>query len=162
MNNRSSGTGIILLSLFVACVLEVLPLPQLVLLWRPEWLLLVLLYWILEVPQRIGVLWGFGAGLALDFLTSVTLGQWALAFSLGAWAMIAARKRMKVFSPFQQSAVVFLIAGTVSLAAFSVQESVGRTFLPPYTIVLSAFVSALLWVPVCALLREVQARFLVR
>ena len=50
----------------------------------------------------------------------------------------------------------------LTMLAFLVQESVGRTLYPPYTILYSSVTSALLWRPVCAALRWVQLRFLVR
>ena len=60
------------------------------------------------------------------------------------------------------SSVVFLLVGSAQLLAYLVQESVGRTFYPPYTILYSAAASAVIWRPLCALLRWVQLRFLVR
>ena len=160
--DRPSGTGVIIVSLLIAALLEVVPLPEALNWVRPEWMLLVLVYWVLALPRRIGVLWGFGVGLYHDVLVGTTLGQWGLAFALGAYVMLAAYKRMRVFTSLQQCAVVFLLIGTVSLLAYSVQESVGRTSYPPYTILYASFTSALFWRPVCAVLRWVQLRFLVR
>jgi len=62
----------------------------------------------------------------------------------------------------QQCAVIFLLVGSVSLLAYLVQEAVGRTLYPPYTILYSSLASAIVWRPVCALLRWVQLRFIVR
>ena len=132
--DRPSGTGVIIVSLLIAALLEVVPLPEALNWVRPEWMLLVLVYWVLALPRRIGVLWGFGVGLYHDVLVGTTLGQWGLAFALGAYVMLAAYKRMRVFTSIQQCAVVFLLVGTVSLLAYMVQESVGRTLYPPYTI----------------------------
>ena len=160
--DRPSGTGGIIVSLLIAALLEVVPLPEALNWVRPEWMLLVLVYWVLALPRRIGVLWGFGVGLYHDVLVGTTLGQWGLAFALGAYVMLAAYKRMRVFTSIQQCAVVFLLVGTVSLLAYMVQESVGRTLYPPYTILYASFTSALFWRPVCAVLRWVQLRFLVR
>lgn len=161
-SERPAGTGVILVTLVVAALLEVVPLSDNLDWVRPEWLLLVLLYWILSLPHRIGVLWGFMVGLYQDVLVGTTLGQWGLAYALGAYFMLAAYKRMRVFPPLQQSAVVFLLVGSAQLLAYLVQESVGRTFYPPYTILYSAAASAVIWRPLCALLRWVQLRFLVR
>ena len=133
-SDRPSGTGVIIVSLLIAALLEVVPFPEAINWIRPEWMLLVLVYWVLALPRRIGVLWGFGVGLYYDVLVGATLGQWGLAFALGAYVMLAAYKRMRVFTSLQQCAVVFLLIGTVSLLAYSVQESVGRTSYPPYTI----------------------------
>ena len=160
--DRPSGTGVIIVSLLIAALLEVVPLPEALNWVRPEWMLLVLVYWVLALPRRIGVLWGFGVGLYHDVLVGTTLGQWGLAFALGAYVMLAAYKRMRVFTSIQQCAVVFLLVGTVSLLAYMVQESVGRTLYPPYTILYASFTSALFWRPVCAVLRWDQLRFLVR
>ena len=162
MHDRPAGTGVIIVTLLIAALLEVVPLPDSVNWVRPEWILLVLVYWVLELPSRIGVLWGFFVGLYHDVLVGTTLGQWGLAYALGAFVMLAAYKRMRVFTSLQQCAVVFLLVGTVSLLAFLVQESVGRTLYPPYTILYASLTSAVLWRPVCALLRWVQLRFLVR
>ena len=161
-SDRPSGTGVIIVSLLIAALLEVVPFPEAINWIRPEWMLLVLVYWVLALPRRIGVLWGLGVGLYYDVLVGATLGQWGLAFALGAYVMLAAYKRMRVFTSLQQCAVVFLLIGTVSLLAYSVQESVGRTSYPPYTILYASFTSALFWRPVCAVLRWVQLRFLVR
>jgi rod shape-determining protein MreD len=57
---------------------------------------------------------------------------------------------------------VLFRSGSANLLAFLVQESVGRTFYPPYTILYSCAASAVLWRPVCAALRWSQHRFLVR
>ncbi|MCG8392937.1 MAG: rod shape-determining protein MreD [Pseudomonadales bacterium] len=162
VNDRPAGTGVIIVTLLIAALLEVIPMPDSLDWVRPEWMLLVLVYWVLEVPGRIGVLWGFFVGLYHDVLVGTTLGQWGLSYALGAFVMLAAYKRMRVFTLIQQCAVIFLLVGTVSLLAYLVQESVGRTLYPPYTILYASLSSAVLWRPVCALLRWVQLRFLVR
>ena len=92
---KPAGTGVILVTLFLAGLLEVVPLPEDLNWLRPDWLLLVLMYWVLALPHRVGVLWGFVVGLYHDVLVGTTLGQWALAYSLGAYFMLAAYKRMR-------------------------------------------------------------------
>ena len=161
-DDRPAGTGVLVVTLLLATLLEVIPLPETANWVRPEWMLLVLVYWVLTLPRRVGVLWGFFVGLYMDVLTGATLGQWGLGFSLGAFIMLLAYKRMRVFTVLQQCAVIFLLVGSVSLLAYLVQEAVGRTLYPPYTILYSSLASAVVWRPVCALLRWVQLRFIVR
>jgi len=161
-NERPAGTGVILVTFVVAALLEVIPLNQTLDWVRPEWMLLVLLYWVLSLPHRIGVLWGFLVGLYLDVLVGAPLGQRDLSYAFGASFMLAAYKRLRVFPLLQQSAVVFLLVGSANLIAYLVQESVGRTLYPPYTILYSAAASAVLWRPLCTALRWTQHRFLVR
>ena len=52
--------------------------------------------------------------------------------------------------------------GQEGSVAYLVQESVGRTLYPPYTILYSAAASAVLWRSLCTALRWTQHRFLVR
>ena len=91
-NERPAGTGVILVTFVVAALLEVIPLNQTLDWVRPEWMLLVLLYWVLSLPHRIGVLWGFLVGLYLDVLVGATLGQWALSYAFGAYKLYEVSK----------------------------------------------------------------------
>ena len=159
---KASGTGAILVTILLAGLLAILPLPDALALGRPEWLTLVLIYWVIALPQRIGVFWGFGVGLFQDVLTGSVLGQHAIALAVVAYIALAVHKRLRVFPPLQQAVVVFLLIGTGSLLAYIVQNAVGRALLPPVWVLLPALVSALIWRPVFAVLRWTRRRFLVR
>ena len=50
----------------VALMLTLVPLPLWAEVLRPEWVTLVLIYWCIALPQRIGVFTGWLAGLMLD------------------------------------------------------------------------------------------------
>ena len=63
---ESRGTPAVIATIFIAALLTVLPLPEAVSLGRPEWLSLVLIYWVIALPHRVGVLWGFAVGLFQD------------------------------------------------------------------------------------------------
>ncbi len=156
------GTAAIIGTFLVAAWLTVLPLPDAVEFGRPTWLALALIYWVIALPHRIGVLWGFAVGLFQDVLTGVVLGQHAVALAVVAYVALAAHKRIRVFPPLQQSVVVFLLTGTGALIAYTVQSAVGRVLVPPVWVLLPALVSALIWRPVFGLLRWVRRRFMVR
>lgn len=160
-NSPPTGTGIVLVTLLFAAILEVISLPASAELYRPHWLLMTLLYWIVAIPHRIGVFWGLACGLFLDVLLGTPLGQWGLAFAFAAFVSLLAHKRLRVFVTIQQSAVIFLFVGCAGLIAYLVQDAVGRTLLPPYTILSSALVSAILWHPLTLVLRWIQYRFLI-
>ena len=160
--NRSAGTPVIIVTLFIAAWLQVLPLPEILDLGRPEWLTLVLLYWVIALPHRIGVLWGFAVGLFQDVLTGAVLGQHALALALVAWIALSAYKRIRVFPALQQRVVIFLLVGSGSLVVYTIQDAVGRALLAPAWVLLPALVSALIWRPVFGLLRYLRRTFMVR
>ena len=106
--------------------------------------------------------WGFATGLFMDVLVGALLGQYALAFAVIAWIAALVHKRMRVFPPIQQSAVVFMMVGAAVLTAYLIQDAIGRAHLAPWLMLLSAVTSALFWRPVYGLLRWVRRRFLVR
>src|SRR5580658_6071817 len=70
------------LSALVALALAVLPLPSVLEVFRPDFLVLVVLYWSIESPRAGGLTLAFMSGLALDVLQGVVLGQHALALTL--------------------------------------------------------------------------------
>ena len=79
LTTRSQGGLTIALSFFVALILTIIPLPDWMASFRPEWVALTLIYWSMALPQRVGVGIGWGLGLALDVLKGALLGQHALA-----------------------------------------------------------------------------------
>lgn len=158
----ASGTPVIIVTLLLAALLELLALPETLDRLRPEWLCLVMIYWILALPHRIGVLWGFAIGLFQDALLGSVLGQHALAYSVVAWITVLAYKRLRVFPALQQSGVVFMLAGTAVLISYTVQNAAGRGVQSPVVALLPALTSVLLWRPVYLFLRQVRRRFLVR
>ncbi len=86
------------LSALVALALAVLPLPVVLDPFRPDFLVLVVFYWSIESPRAGGLTLAFMAGLALDVIQGVVLGQHALALTLmAAWATHL-RLRLRVFS----------------------------------------------------------------
>lgn len=161
-DQQSTGTPVVVATFFIAAWLQVLPLPEVLDMGRPEWISLVLIYWVIALPHRIGVLWGFAVGLFQDVLTGAVLGQHALAMALVAWIALSAYKRIRVFPPLQQSVVIFLLIGSGSLVAYTIQDATGRALLAPAWVLLPALISALIWRPAFGLLRYVRRTFMVR
>lgn len=161
-NQSPAGTSVILLTLFVASWLEVLPLPDAIEYLRPEWLILTMIYWTIALPHRVGVVWAASVGLFHDVLVGTLLGQHALAMTLVVYITQSTYKRLRVFPPLQQSAVVFMLTGVAVIAGHMIQDIGGRAQLSPMTMLLSAVASAFLWRPSYMALRWVRRQFLVR
>ena len=64
----------VILSFLTAFVLTLLPLPDWANAYRPDWVALVLIYWCLDLPHRIGPGVGWVAGLMLDITQASLLG----------------------------------------------------------------------------------------
>ncbi|MFY0992356.1 rod shape-determining protein MreD [Halomonas sp. C05BenzN] len=132
------------LTLLLALCLQVMPLADGWQIWRPDWLGLMLIYWCMKAPLRVGVVHGFVLGILLDLIEGVTLGQNALIFSLLAFLCALVYPRFRAYSLLQQAVLIFVLLGTVQLA-----EQWLRTLLGPFSIHLSfllpSLIGAVLW-----------------
>ena len=115
MNVSLRGLATTWISLFLALCLQVMPLPDAWLVWRPDWLGLVLIYWCVVAPQRIGVFHGFILGLLLDLIEGAPLGQNALVMALIAFLALLVYQRMRAYALVQQAVLVFVLLGIAQL-----------------------------------------------
>ncbi|MCU7891916.1 MAG: rod shape-determining protein MreD, partial [Candidatus Thiodiazotropha sp. (ex Ustalcina ferruginea)] len=87
---------VIYLTLLVGFILTIMPLPEWAAAYRPQWVALILIYWCMAIPERIGVGIGWTTGLLLDVLTGTLLGQHALGLSVIAYIMLKLHLRVRV------------------------------------------------------------------
>jgi rod shape-determining protein MreD len=154
----SNGLWAIVGTFLVAYLFAVYPLPGWLVWARPECVALVLIYWVVALPQRIGVLTAFLVGVVLDILEGAVLGQNALALSFVAFLAFILYQRLRVFNLWQQAAVVFMLLGLNQLLVQWVQNATSQgaqsmSFLMP------ALMGALLWPGVFIVLRHVRRRY---
>jgi len=80
MNNSTSGYWIIWFSLFAGLLLQILPWTSSLYMLKPHWLMLILVYWILVLPHRVGIGTAFLIGIILDLFLGTVLGYMPLFF----------------------------------------------------------------------------------
>jgi rod shape-determining protein MreD len=97
----------ILVSIFIAMVLVVMKLPQSFEAWRPDWVGVVVIAWVIFIPRVCGPVFGMLVGLAVDVLMGESLGVYALIYAMLAYMANVINFKMKMFKPFQQALVVF-------------------------------------------------------
>ena len=158
IGQESQGYWVVLLSFVAAYVLAVLPLPQWLLWGRPEWPALVLIYWTIALPQRVGIVTGLLLGVGLDVLEGAVLGQNAFALVVVALLSLVLYQRLRVYSLWQQAGVVFVLIGINQLICQWVQnlQGVGARSL---FFLLPAVSSALLWPVVLHTLRGLRRHY---
>ena len=114
------------LSALGALALAVIPLPGALDPLRPDFLVLVVFFWSIESPRAGGLALAFFAGLALDVINGVVLGQHALALTLmAAWATHL-RLRLRVFSLLSQSLTIFALLTGYQFILFWVDGATGN------------------------------------
>ncbi len=157
---RVHGYWVIVLSFFAAYVLAVIPMPHWMQWVRPEWLALILIYWTIALPHRVGILTALLLGLGLDALEGAVLGQNAFSLVVVALLSLTLYQRLRVFALWQQAGTVFVLVGINQLVCQWVQnlEGVGA---PSLLFLLPAVSSALLWPLVLHLLRQLRRHYMV-
>lgn len=156
---RHQGGWIIFVSLVVALMLTILPLPEWAEYYRPEWPALVLIYWCMALPQRVGVGIGWIVGLLVDVLKGALLGQHALGLAVIAYITLNLHQRIRVFPLWQQAVTVLVLLALYQLLILwfdgitAGQTSKGWIYWMP------SVVSMVLWPWVFVLLRDIRRRF---
>ena len=93
----------------VAMIVSLIRWPDWAQSFRPDWVGMVLIYWCLAIPHRVGVGTGFVVGLMEDILYGSLLGQYALAKTLIAFVAVRMHLKIRMFPRWQQAVVVFLL-----------------------------------------------------
>ena len=66
IKEKSNGKWVITLSFFLAYLLAIVPFPEWAMDYRPEWVSMVLVYWVMALPYRVGIGSAWFIGLILD------------------------------------------------------------------------------------------------
>ena len=123
----SENWGSIISSLALAMILTAIPLPDLLAAVRPGWVALVLVYWVIAVPHKVGVVTAWITGLFLDVLSGTVLGQHALALSLIAYITYVLHLRIRVFPLWQQCLSMIVLIGLYQLVNIMIMRAVNMT-----------------------------------
>jgi rod shape-determining protein MreD len=145
------------LSALVALALAIIPLPTVLDVLRPDFLVLVVFYWSIESPRAGGLALAFFAGLALDVINGMVLGQHALALTLtAAWATHL-RLRLRVFSILSQSLTIFALLTAYQFILFWVDGATGNP-VTSFGRWLAPVISAVIWPLLAGTLSRLRER----
>ena len=143
--------------IFFALVLKVTPLPYKLAVVRPEWVCILVIYWIINKPHEFGVVFAWSVGLFQDWIELNVWGAHALALTVIAYICLVSWQRIRSYSIWQQAMWVFVLVGTHQVIVSWVQGMAGY-HSPTHQILLPTLTSALLW-PLCSwLLRRMQQK----
>ncbi len=155
---KHHGGVVIIITFIIALLLTIIPLPDSLRYVRPDWVGLVLIYWCLALPDRVGVSTGWLTGLLVDLLTGTLLGQHALSLCVVAWLTLKFHQRVRLFPVWQQAITVMALLIVHQLLALWISRIIGRPGAPWY-VWMPAITGMLIWPLVFTLLREVRRGF---
>ena len=115
------------ISFAAALMLAIVPLPAALTAFRPDWVPLVLIFWGLMAPERIGLLTAFAMGLVVDTLSGALLGQHALAMVTVVYLSVRFHLLIRVFPVWQLSVTVFLLLAIYEFILFWIDGVAGRS-----------------------------------
>ena len=152
---------IVFLSVATGMVLAVVPLPQDIPahlgFLRPDVVAIVLIYWVIALPHRVGLTSAWLAGILTDVLLGSLIGQHALSYVVMAYIAASLYQRLRMFTVWQQALVLFALLGINQLINFWVESIAGLSEWSAWYL-LPALTGALLWPWAFLLLRALRRR----
>ena len=142
-------------SLLLALVANMLPLGRTP--WLPDIVAVVLVFWSVHQPQRVGIGVAFFFGLLMDVHQAALLGQHALAYTALSFFAITIHRRLLWFSVPSQAVQVlplFVAAHAIELALRMVAGGV----FPGLNLLLAPVIESLLWPVISVILLAPQRR----
>jgi rod shape-determining protein MreD len=150
-----ANTLFIWFSLVVALMINMLPLGRLA--WMPDVLAVVVVFWSVHQPLRIGVVAAFLFGLAVDVHQTSLLGQHALAYTTLSYFAITIHRRLLWFTVPSQAVQVLPLFAVAHAIELAIRMVAGGTFPGPLFL-LAPVLEAALWPVVSVLLLMPQRR----
>jgi len=156
--DRARGLPVILVTLLVAFMLAIWPLPGWAEPFRPAWVPLIALYWCMALPYRFAVGWSWATGLLLDVLFGSLLGTHALAMAMLAFVAIQWHLPVRVYPLWQQSLAIGVLLALYEFLVFWIDGIAGAP-VPLSWHLAPLPLSVLLWPWVFNLLRVLRRRY---
>jgi rod shape-determining protein MreD len=152
---------IIIFTLLIALMASIVPMPLSADAFRPDWVLIVLVYWCLALPNKINIITAWFMGFLLDVLLGSVLGVHAAAMALSVYIVIGNFQKIRNFSVWQQALIIGILAALYHLLVFWMQRFLtDAVFLNSY--LYPVITSVVLWPWVFLLLRRVRRHFKIK
>lgn len=125
--------------------------------WMPDLLMVLLAFWGMHQPSRVGMGTAFVLGLCMDVSQSALLGQHALAYSALMFGVHEVRRRLLWFGPWVQALQMIGLFVAVHALQVVVRLVSGGLF-PGWDLLYAPLLEALLWPLVDWVLHAPQRR----
>ena len=149
--SRSRNRWVLPVSVLLALLLGLLPLPALLLPLRPYWLALVLAYWVIEAPDKVGLGAVFALGLVADLAFGGLLGEQALRLTVMAFILQRFRAQLRFFPLSQQALAIGGLLLNDRVVSAAIHLALAEPQLP-WSFWWAPLLGMLLWAPLFLLL----------
>ena len=153
--SRARNPWLLPTSMVVALLLGLLPLPGWLQPYRPYWLALVLVYWVIEAPDRVGIGFAFLMGIAADLAFGSLLGEHALRLTIMAFIVQRFRAQLRFFPLSQQALAIAGLLLNDRVVGAVLHLALGEPLLPA-AFWWAPLIGMLLWAPVFLLLDRLR------
>lgn len=149
---------LIIFSFIVAMMLAIVPMPSWLNWLRPDWVAMVLIYWVLVLPNVVSIGMAWVIGLLLDALTGSVLGAHAYALVCVAYFVLKFQMRIHLLDLTQKAVIVFIAILLYQLVIFAINGMLGRM---PATFLywLPCLSSAIIWPWIYLVLNDSKDHF---
>lgn len=158
MKSQSLFQWLVFVCIFiVALIMEIAPWPAGFQHFKPAWLVLVLMYWVISIPNRISIGWAFILGILWDLVLGSTLGIHALVLSVFTYLLAANHLLFRNLSLWFQSLLMMVFIFAIRLSIFFVELVVNTAQFQSQEI-FGAIISGILWPWVFLFLRKIRQK----
>lgn len=146
-------------TLLVGLILMIMPLPDWAQTFRPDWVALILIYWTMALPHRVGMFTALFSGIFLDVALGTLMGQHALGLVIITYINLTQHQRVRVYPLIKQALYVFILLLINQGVVVWIEGMMGRdpgllNLLGP------AMLGMLLWPWVFVVLRDLRRKTL--
>ena len=138
-------------SIILALLLGLLPLPEVLQPLRPYWLALIMAYWVIEAPDSAGLGFGFAVGVIADLMFGGLLGEQALRLVIMTFILQRFRARLRFFPMSQQALAIGVLLLNDRVVTGAVHLALGEPALP-WNYWWAPVLGMLLWPPLFLML----------
>lgn len=158
---RPHGGYLITLTLLLTLILAIMPLPLMVKAYRPDWTLMVLIYWTLALPHKVNVGVAWICGFLLDVLLGTVLGIHAMSCAIVVYVAGSNYQMIRNFSVWQQSLIVGMLLALHHLLVYWLSHFLSETyFVPEY--LYPVLPGVIVWPWLFMILRKFRRRFAIK
>lgn len=145
---------VIVITVIIAMLLMMVPMPDSLRFFRPEWVVLTLMYWAMALPYRVSIGVGWLTGLVMDVMMGGTLGIMAFSYAFAVYLIARFHLQLRQYPLWQQALTIF----SVVLLVHFVSIMAGRPEMN-WIVWMPVLTSTVMWPVIYPVLRKIRRTF---